>query len=174
MSATQETSLSNAQQLTTTRESDDALRESKLRLQLAVESANIGIYEMNLKNGELSCDERVRAHWGLSAGAAVDYNTFLKAVHPDDREGTQGAIDRALDPNGDGRCRVEFRVIGIHDEIERWIVGTGQLFFDNGQAERLVGTTFDITPRKHTQSNAYVRAKSDSARWPTVHLFRSG
>lgn len=151
MSATQETSLSNAQQLTTTRESDDALRESKLRLQLAVESANIGIYEMNLKNGELSCDERVRAHWGVSAGAAVDYNTFLKAVHPDDREGTQGAIDRALDPNGDGRCRVEFRVIGIHDEIERWIVGTGQVFFDNGQAERLVGTTFDITARKHAE-----------------------
>jgi PAS domain-containing protein len=42
-----------AQQLTKTNESEDALRESKLRLQLAVESANIGIYELNVKNGEL-------------------------------------------------------------------------------------------------------------------------
>lgn len=164
---------SDAQQLTETYESEAALRESKFRLQLAVESANIGIYEMNLKNGELSCDERVRAHWGLSAGTAVDYNTFLKAVHPDDRESTQGAIDRALDPKGDGRCRVEFRVIGIHDEIERWIVGTGQVFFDNARrsgwsAQRLRSRLVN------TQSNGYVRAKSDSACWPTVHLFQSG
>jgi PAS domain S-box-containing protein len=139
------------QQLTETNQSQDALRESNFRLQLAVESANIGIYELNVKNGELLWDDRVRAQWGLSPGAPVDYNTFLKSVHPDDREATQAAIDRALDPNGDGRCRVEFRVIGIQDGIERWIVGTGQVFFENGQAERLVGTTFDITARKHAE-----------------------
>ena len=126
----------SAQQLTETNQSQDALRESNFRLQLAVESANIGIYELNVKNGELLWDDRVRAQWGLPPGAPVDYNTFLKGVHPDDREATQAAIDRALDPNGDGRCRVEFRVIGIQDGIERWIVGTGQVFFENGQAER--------------------------------------
>jgi PAS domain S-box-containing protein len=142
---------SSVQQLTETDESESALRESKFRLQLAVDSANIGIYELNLKNGELLLDDRVRAHGGLPPGAPVDYNTFLKAVHPDDREVTQAAVDRALDPNGDGRCRVEFRVIGIQDGIERWIVGTGQVFFENCQAERLVGTTFDITARKHAE-----------------------
>ena len=141
----------SAQQLTETNQSQDALRESNFRLQLAVESANIGIYELNVKNGELLWDDRVRAQWGLPPGVPVDYNTFLKGVHPDDREATQAAIDRALDPNGDGRCRVEFRVIGIQDGIERWIVGTGQVFFENGQAERLVGTTFDITARKHAE-----------------------
>jgi PAS domain S-box-containing protein len=141
----------SAQQLTKTNESEDALRESKFRLQLAVESANIGIYELNVKTGELLWDDRVRAQWGLPPGAPVDYNTFLKGIHPDDREATQAAVDRALDPNGDGRCRVEFRVIGIHDGIERWIVGTGQVFFENRQAQRLVGTTFDITARKHAE-----------------------
>src|SRR5512144_1887883 len=118
----------SAQQLTKTNQSsEDALRESNFRLQLAVESANIGIYELNVKSGELLWDDRVRAQWGLPPGAPVDYNTFLKGVHPDDREAVQAAIDRALDPNGDGRCRVEFRVIGIQDGIERWIVGTGQV-----------------------------------------------
>src|SRR5262247_943583 len=116
--------LTESAQLTETNQSEDALRESKFRLQLAVDSANIGIYELNVKNGELV--------W-------------------DDREATQAAVERALDPNGDGRCRVEFRVIGIEDGIERWIVGTGQVFFENGQAERLVGTTFDITARKHAE-----------------------
>ncbi|HEU4341108.1 MAG TPA: PAS domain S-box protein [Candidatus Binatia bacterium] len=138
-------------QLTKTNEPEAALRESKFRLQLALESANIGIYELNLKNGELLWDERVRTHWGLTSGAPVDYNTFLKGVHPDDREATQAAVARALDPNGDGRCRVEFRVIGLQDGIERWIAGTGQVFFENRQAERLVGTTFDITGRKRAE-----------------------
>jgi PAS domain S-box-containing protein len=139
------------QQPTKTNESEDALRESKFRLQLAVESANIGIYELNVKTGELLWDDRVRAHWGLPPGEPVDYKTFLKGIHSDDREATQAAVDRALDPNGDGRYRFEFRVIGIHDGIERWVVGTGQVFFENRQAQRLVGTTFDITARKHAE-----------------------
>src|SRR5262247_3126989 len=143
--------LTESAQLTETNQSEDALRESKFRLQLAVDSANIGIYELNVKNGELVWDDRVRAQWGLPPGAPVDYKTFLKGIHPDDRDATQAAVERALDPNGDGRCRVEFRVIGIEDGIERWIVGTGQVFFENGQAERLVGTTFDITARKHAE-----------------------
>src|ERR671910_914723 len=96
----------DTQQLTKTNQSEDALRESKFRLQLAVESANIGIYELNIKNSELLWDDRVRAHWGVPPGTPVDYNTFLKAVHPDDREATQAAVERALDPNGDGRFRV--------------------------------------------------------------------
>src|SRR5262249_35141405 len=86
------------------------LREDNFRLQLAVESANIGIYELKVKNGELLWDDRVRAQWGLPSGAPVDYDTFLKGIHPDDREATQAAVDRALDPKEDGRCRVEIRV----------------------------------------------------------------
>lgn len=161
----------NAQQLSKTEQSDEALRESKFRLQLAVESANIGIYELNLKNGELLWDDRVRAHWGLPPGTPADYNIFLKGVHTDDREATQAAVDRALDPNGDGRCRVEFRVIGVQDGIERWIVGTGQVFFENFQAERLVGTTFDITARKHAEqrlreSEERIRTLADSSPVP--------
>jgi PAS domain S-box-containing protein len=144
-------STKTAQQLTKTYEPTDALRESKFRLQLAVESANIGIYELNVKTGELLWDDRVRAHWGLPPGEPVDYKTFLNGIHPDDRESTQAAVDRAFDPNGDGRYRFEFRVIGIRDGIERWIVGTGQVFFENRQAQRLVGTTFDITARKHAE-----------------------
>jgi PAS domain S-box-containing protein len=144
-------STKTAQQLTKTYEPMDALRESKFRLQLAVESANIGIYELNVKTGELLWDDRVRAHWGLPPGEPVDYKTFLNGIHPDDRESTQAAVDRAFDPNGDGRYRFEFRVIGIRDGIERWIVGTGQVFFENRQAQRLVGTTFDITARKHAE-----------------------
>jgi PAS domain S-box-containing protein len=144
-------STKTAQQLTKTNHPEDALRESKFRLQLAVESANIGIYELNVKTSELLWDDRVRAHWGLPPGEPVDYKTFLKGIHPEDREATEAAVDRALDPNGDHRYRFEFRVIGIRDGIERWIVGTGQVFFENRQAQRLVGTTFDITARKHAE-----------------------
>src|SRR4030095_6325560 len=108
-------SVGTLNQLTETNQSEDALRESNFRLQLAVESANIGIYEFNVKSGELLWADGVGAEGVLPPGVPVDYNTFLKGIHPDDREATQAAIDRALDPNGDGRCRVEFRVIGIQD-----------------------------------------------------------
>ena len=48
---------------TETNQSQDALRESNFRLQLAVESANIGIYELNVKNRELL--------WTNGAGSAT-------------------------------------------------------------------------------------------------------
>ena len=47
------------------------------------------------------------------------------------------------------------------------------MFFENGQAERLVGTTFDITARKHAEQRLR-ESEGDFALWPTVHPFQSG
>src|SRR5262249_36914058 len=67
---------------------------------------------------------------------------------PDDREKTQAAIERALDPRGDGAYSALYRVIGQRDRIERWIEAKGQAFFVNGRPVRLIGTTLDVTARK--------------------------
>ena len=111
----------------------------------------IGVFEWTIATGEMDLDEQVCAHWGAPAGASVNFESFLKAIHVDDRAAVQAAITRALDSNGSGAFSGEFRVTGVQDGIERWIFGTGQTVFQNGRASRFVGTSLDRTPYKHAE-----------------------
>jgi PAS domain S-box-containing protein len=128
-----------------------ALRESELRLQLALDSGNIGIHEWRIADGELIWDDRLRAQWGLQPGAPTSFEVFMRGVHPADRDMVQSAIDRALDPSSGGSLYCEYRVLGLTDEVERWIAATGLVFFTQGRATRLVGTAQDITERKRVE-----------------------
>jgi signal transduction histidine kinase len=123
-----------------------------VRLQLALKSGDIGVHEWHPQTNDLIWDDRMRAHWGLSPGTSINYDTFLRGIHPDDRPKMQAALDHALDPRGDGQHNAEYRVIGIEDNIERWIESRSQVVFENDKAVRLGGTAIDITQRKAFQA----------------------
>jgi signal transduction histidine kinase len=123
-----------------------------LRLQLALASGNIGVHEWHPQTNEIIWDDRVRAHWGLSAGTPIDHHIFRQGLHPDDRVKLKAALKRALDPTSDGQYHAEFRVIGIEDHVERWIEARGQVVFENRKPIRLSGTTIDISERKAFQA----------------------
>jgi|GEM_PF-5305588 len=122
------------------------------RLQLALQAGNIGVHEWNPQTKQLIWDDRVRAHWGLSPGAPVDFAVFLRGLHPGDRPRLKATLKRALDPASDGQYSAEFRVIGAEDQVQRWIEARGQVVFENGKAVRLTGTTIDISERRAFQS----------------------
>ena len=128
------------------------LRESELRLQLAVETAGVGVFEWNIPLNEMVCDSRMRRHWGLSDSAPVNYETLVAGIRAEDRTAAQSSWDAALDPLGDGKYIAEFRVIGAEDGAERWIAATGQTLFDEkGRAQRFVGASIDLSERKHVE-----------------------
>lgn len=82
-----------------------------------------------------------------AAGIPLDYARALTAIHPDDRERVRKAVQRALDPAGDGVYAVEYRTVGLHSGVMRWIVARGRAFFSAGRGVRFLGTTVDITER---------------------------
>jgi PAS domain S-box-containing protein len=120
-------------------------------LQIAKDAAALGIHDWDIVTGEIEWDTRVRDLWGVAPEDPVDFGVFRAGLHPDDREPTQQAIDRALDPAGDGKYMAEYRVIHRSDGQTRWIVATGRVFFEAGRAVRLVGTVQDITDRKRAE-----------------------
>lgn len=156
--------VSVALDLTRMRATETALHEREEQLRIATAAAGIGIHDYDPTNGTIHWDARVRELWGTGPEEPVTYETFMAGLHPDDRASTQAAVERALDPAGDGRYLAEYRVINRADGVTRWILATGQAFFAGGRAVRLIGTAQDITDRKRAEEQLGQAARLDAFR----------
>jgi PAS domain S-box-containing protein len=137
--------------ITESKRAQEVLKGSEDRLRLAVESTGLGTWDWNLITGGLKWDERCKAVFGLPPDAEVDYEVFLAGLHPDDRERADRVVRQALDPEGGGEYRIEYRTVGLTDSVERWVAARGQAFFEGGRAYRFIGTVLDITERKRAE-----------------------
>ena len=133
------------------RQADADLRDVRDRLRLAVEAADIGIFDYDLVGGKLDWDTRVRALFGVAPDEPVTYDTFLAGLHPDDRAWVDEAVRTVLDPAGRGACDIAYRTVGLRDGIERWVAAKGQVLFAQGRAMRFVGTVRDITESRRAE-----------------------
>src|SRR5918994_1611095 len=122
--------------ITESKRAQEVLKGSEDRLRLAVESTGLGTWDWNLITGGLKWDERCKAVFGLP---------------PDDRERADRVVRQALDPEGGGEYRTEYRTVGLTDGVERWLAARGQAFFEEGRAYRFIGTVLDITERKRAE-----------------------
>jgi PAS domain S-box-containing protein len=146
------------------RESEERLLEATHRLTVATEAARIGIYDYDVAAGMIRWDARVRELWGMGPDEPITYEAFMAGLNPDDRAATQAAVDGALDPDGSGKFRAEYRVIHRRDRKERRIEATGQGIFVDGQPSRLIGAVQDITDRKqHAEDGPDVRSPASGA-----------
>lgn len=133
------------------RETEQALRTSKERLQLAKQAAHLGVFDYDIKLKVIHWDERMRELWGGESNQYTTYEKFMAAIHPDDCAARQAAVDAASDPTGDGKYKLECRVINTNDGIERWVASAGLMHFKDGQAIRLVGVAQEITEHKNLE-----------------------
>ncbi|MFZ5780672.1 MAG: PAS domain-containing protein [Pseudomonadota bacterium] len=133
-------------------EVEAALRVSEDRLRLATKAAAIGTWDFNPQTGALRWDARCKELFGLPPEAEVTYESaFLAGLHPEDRERTHQAVQRAIAAGGSPHFDIEYRTVGLQDGIERWIAATGDALFEDGRAVRFVGTVRDISSRKHAE-----------------------
>jgi PAS domain S-box-containing protein len=127
------------------------LRESEAHLRFAVDLAKLGLYVWNPQSNELQWDDKLRAMWGMPAGASISFNLWKSSIHPDDIARVEAAVQRSMDPHGDGIYDIEYRVIGKSDGIERWIATLGQTNFENGRPTLFRGVALDVTDRKRVE-----------------------
>lgn len=125
----------------------DSLRESEANLKRAQEVAHIGSWYLDVRENRLTWSDEVFRIFAMPFRAPLTYETFLAAVHPDDRESVERAWKNALSGSA---YDIEHRII-VEREL-RWVRERAELEFDaQGNPLRGIGTVQDITERKLAQ-----------------------
>ncbi|MDB5253446.1 MAG: sensor signal transduction histidine kinase [Flaviaesturariibacter sp.] len=118
-----------------------SLAEEKVRM--AVASAALGTYEIDLATNEVISSERFNELWGTTRTLTRD--EFVSAIHPDDLPGRDKANEQALETGG---LTYEARV-RRPDGTQIWVRITGRFAYDkNGEPNLLIGVVQDITEQK--------------------------
>ena len=128
---------------------ESQLRKREEQLRLALDAADIGLWDVDTAAHTLYWPDRVKAMFGISANAAVSRADFLAGIHPADRAHQSLAFANACDPKQRTQYDVEYRTIGKEDQVVRWVASKGRAIFnDANECIRVIGTAIEITNRK--------------------------
>ena len=133
-----------------------SLEEKEEQFRLAIEAAEVGLWDVDVRTQHLYWPARVKAMFGISPQMEVSIDDFYNGLHPDDRAHVAHAFGRAQDPLTRAVYDVEYRTIGKEDHVLRWVAAKGRaLFDDHGQCTRILGTAIDITARKEAEARGH-------------------
>lgn len=127
------------------------LRDKQQRLRMAVEGAELGAWDWNLRSGEIEWSARCRELFGITGDGPLRYEDFRGALHPDDRDRVDAAVRATLE-EGDA-FDVEYRAVWPDGSV-RWIAAKGRAFpaDDGGEPAFMRGIALDITERKRGEA----------------------
>ncbi|MBF9195913.1 bifunctional diguanylate cyclase/phosphodiesterase [Microvirga terrestris] len=133
------------------KQSEQALRKSEERLQLALKAAHMIAWEFNPQSGATTRSENSLALLGIRPG--VD-RTFMTGIHPDDHQKVE---DFLREIQLDGASSIECRYVLPSGET-RWLRARGE----QAGSDRIVGVTFDISEQKEAEQEIWRSANHDA------------
>ena len=140
------------------RSTEAQAREVERRMQLAVEAADVGLWNWDVAADRVWMTPRARQLLGVDPGQPPSLAGLLGRIHADDRERLRGVIAHAWDRPGD--LEVECRVATGDGDL-RWIALRGRAEPAAASAPRLLyGVALDVTARRraHERVNLVVEA----------------
>lgn len=124
--------------------SQQILEESINRLNLAVNAAELGTWDLDVTSGKIVTSERHRRIMGWDKKGDWTRQDCMAMLHPDDMPMVDELFNQALES---GTLFYEARVVR-QDRSIRWIRVNGVTLYAGGKASRMIGTTLDITPQR--------------------------
>ena len=144
--------LTISRDVTKQKQAEGALRESSWRLQLALESSNLGIWDRDLQDDREIWDDRTYEIYGLTrAESAPDFSTWLeRVVHPEDASRLRDALKAALE--GRQPYDLKFRIIRPDGAI-RHVSSHGIVIrAPGGRPLRVIGVNQDQTEQVEVEA----------------------
>ena len=127
------------------------LQNLSKRLQLAVRSAQIGIWDWDIINNQLTWDERMYELYGYSSSQEMEaLEIWHQGLHTEDDKAVHDAVTQAL--QREKEFEAQFRVVHPDGSIH-WIQAHALVQHNaKGVPERMIGTNVDISDRKNTEA----------------------
>ena len=130
------------------RASEQELRATIKRQQLAVEAAEAGTWTWDLQSGQLTWSERCKALFGLGPDQGMSYERFLACLHPDDRAKTNVIVQETIREHKP--YDILYRSVWPDGSVH-WLRAKGSLQFDEANRPVLFqGIVLDFNAHKQT------------------------
>jgi PAS domain S-box-containing protein len=129
----------------------ETMRVAEERMRFALESAGVGIWDMDYATGVTQWSTILESLYGLQPGTFDGtLETVVGCVHPDDRASLLETIGKATRSGGD--FSTQHRSIWP-DGTVRWLNGAGRIHLgEHGEPVRAIGIAQDITDRLTLES----------------------
>lgn len=127
----------------------EALRQSEDRLNVALTSGQIGLWDWHAKTNFVYLSDTLKHDWGIDSEKFTNtLDECMERIHQEDRARIWKEIQHSL--TSGHPYNVEYRVIRPSGEII-WVNAIGKYVLDDmGQPHRLTGVTINITERRKT------------------------
>jgi sigma-B regulation protein RsbU (phosphoserine phosphatase) len=138
-------------------EAQRELTIAEARFRIAVEAAELHVWQIDPENGTRLFDDSVAKLIGLPHSQPISDDQYNDAIESDDRKRERQALITALRPDA-GIYRNVYRTNGM-DGIQRTILETGRGIFDtDGKLVKFVGILQDISEQTQQRAAAEDRA----------------
>ena len=151
--------------ITERKAAEAALRASEERWKFALEGAGDGVWDRDIRTGEILYSTRYKEMLGFAEGEFDNRREeWEQRIHPEDRPRTMADLQAYLDGKNDAYAS-EFRML-CKDGSWKWILSRGMVVSRgaNGEPLRMIGTHTDISERVRQQEEiARVNERLDLA-----------
>ncbi len=138
------------QDITERKQAQLTLKDSEERLRLALDAAQMGIFDWDIVHNHITWSPRHQYLWGFGTGDFTPrYDDFASRVHPEDLPLVENEMARCRTERVPYTC--EYRVIWPDGSLH-WVNGRGEFAYDeNGQPLRMRGTVVETTELKQKE-----------------------
>src|SRR5690606_14670018 len=137
-----------ATEVTATVKAKHLIEENEEKLKLIIQASELGVYDVNLKSGEIIASERCYEILGFPEKTQLSHKEIITTIHPEDLLIRKKAFEKAF---AEGTLHYQSRVIW-KDQSIHWIDAKGKVFYDKkNEPIRLLGTVRDITEERTFQ-----------------------
>lgn len=137
------------------------LTVSEERLEVAVRSSQLGVWDVNFQEKTLEWDSQAKSIFGLEGSAPIPYEERWSFIHPEDLNALQEAVEASKAISSKGAFMAQFRTCPTNEGKFRWVQLQGQVYFSpEEEPVRFAGTMLDITERIVSQQQIDVINRS--------------
>lgn len=131
------------------------LEETQNRLNIALESSQIGVWEWDVNLDKIYWSEHMYDIFEVETNTKLKLDTYLPLLHPEDKENVLSTIHYGIANKQD--YEVVHRII-LKDTSIRWILGKAKMVLNqNGDVIQIIGTCLDITSQKKIETELLLK-----------------